>query len=198
MRCFIEYVWLVYSHTFTLRITITQACRFKIPFDSKASRIVWPSPGLAEHPLWGLPDLTDKSRVLSRGRAFQRAFTWLVGLPGSLKDRCVGNGVNRILLGQTFPSRAAQFSCWAATANALFSVNWEIHKLQEGCQQSCVESGETQEKLARFTDPVELHTRGLVSCSSSRSCPLPAACIIHLHLSLPHGITSSCGGAAYI
>ena len=33
---------------------------------------------------------------------------------------------------------------------SLFSVNWEIHKLQERRQQSYVESGETQ-KLARLT-----------------------------------------------
>ena len=127
--------------------------------------------------LWGLPDLTEKSCALSKGRAFRHAFTWLGGLPGSLKERCVGNRVNRILLCQTFLEQHSSLAEQQKPVPSLFSVNWEIHKLQEWRQQSYMESIETRspgEACFFHCGPVEFHTRGLGFCSSSHSCPLTA------------------------
>lgn len=65
----------------------------------------------------------EKSIALSKRRAFRHRFITHIWLPGFLKARCVSSAVNkqnhttfRLL---PLEQQAAQFPCWAATANGL-------------------------------------------------------------------------------
>lgn len=133
--------------------------------------------------------MTENSCAFSKGRASQHAFTWLAGLPGSLKDRCVGNGVNRICCFRLFPleqhsslaEQQQQLEKFTSCKSDVSRAPWSQSRPR------------AQEKLAPFA---VIPWRSIPdSCGSAvhpTLAPSLLSGIIHPHLCLPHGITSPC------